>query len=156
MVYNDTAGWSTAEDGTRINFSIVSGPASAYFVNGTDNCTTTAGLCPVYINSNTAGTVQIHANSTVAVDGVCIDIETDGEGNNSVDANKTYVDAYITLDPLNATNAVNEPHRINATVEVHNGTAWNNAPDAPSWKAQPILLVMIPAIPPAIRVHVML
>jgi hypothetical protein len=60
-----------------------------------------------------------------------VHVETDGHGNNSGDAVKTFVDANIQITPLTATNRVGDPHVFTATVQVNDGSGagYVNAPD---------------------------
>ncbi len=130
-------GFGFAPDGTTVTFSLLNNTAGADFVNDVNTCTTTGGSCSVFINTDTAGSVDIHATTTFDVGGESVTRETDGQGNNSVDANKVYVDAQIDLTPLTATNEVNSAHTITATVQQDDGLAtggdgvdgWAPAPD---------------------------
>lgn len=52
---------------------------------------------------------------------------TDGDGNDDTatdDATVTYIGANITLDPLSATNNINDPHTFTATVMENPGNGW--------------------------------
>ena len=80
------------------------------------------GQCILVINSNTAGQVTAHAKVTLTVGGVSLVRETDGVGNNSGDAVKTYVDANIAISPLTATNEVGTAHTFTVTVMKNTGT----------------------------------
>ena len=66
------------------------------------------------------GDVDIHATTTFSVGGVSLTRATDGTGGNSVDANKVFVDAYITIAP-DATNPVGVPHTFTVTVNKNLG-----------------------------------
>ena len=85
-----------------------------------DRCTTdVTGTCTVQINDNTSGGVTVHAKSTdfgqTGVIGT-FTRETDGTGDNSTDAGKTYVDGAISITPASAINVVNHAHTLTATV----------------------------------------
>ncbi|HYS72412.1 MAG TPA: prealbumin-like fold domain-containing protein [Thermoplasmata archaeon] len=79
------------------------------------------GNCDVIINSADAGFFIIHAAVTIDVGGVSLFRETNSGGFNSPDAVKVYVDAFITLSPLEAANEVNAEHVITATVMQDDG-----------------------------------
>src|SRR5262249_5785563 len=70
-------------------------------VTGTvvDNCATTGtnanGDCTVSFTSPSAGVVTGHASATVTVDTSTVTVETDGQGGNSPDAVKRFVDGRI-------------------------------------------------------------
>ncbi len=91
----------------------------------TDNCVSTGtdvnGQCTVVINSAVAGIFTANATLTTTVNTVVFNLTTNGLNGNSVDAVKTYVDASIALSPLTATNEVNQPHTITATVTQDDG-----------------------------------
>lgn len=114
-------GFVAAPDNTLVTFSFAQNTAGASFVGG-NTCLTSAGSCSITINSTSAGLVQLHAATDVSPLGVALHRETDGLNGNSVDAAKTYVDASLSLSPLEATNAVNDPHTITATVTKNDGT----------------------------------
>ncbi len=83
--------------------------------------TDASGNCTASIVSDTAGTVTAHASITFSVGGVSLTRETDGSGNNSGDAVKRFVDAYIVLSPLTDTNPIFDVHTITATVQQDDG-----------------------------------
>ncbi len=126
-----TSGGGTANvpDGTVVTFSIVSG--SATFVGGVNTCSTTSGICTVAINSTVAGNNAIHAVTTFTPTGAngSLTRETDGNGGNSPNAAKTYIDAKIVITPATAFNVVGTNHTITATVTSTDGTTPSNAPD---------------------------
>ena len=113
-------GFGPVPDGTTVTFSLLNNTAGASFVAG-NTCTTSSGSCSVDINTSTAGSVDIHATATFSVGGVSLTRSTDGTGNNSADANKVYVDGQIDVSPLTATNGINEPHTVTATVQQDDG-----------------------------------
>ena len=81
-----------------------------------DACVTDgSGQCSVMVNSLTAGQIVATATSDVSVGGLTLTRTTDGSGNNSGPATKTYVDAKIAIAP-NATNEVGDPHEFIITV----------------------------------------
>jgi hypothetical protein len=133
-----TSVFGPAPDGTLVTFSLLNNSAGAAFVGGVNTCTTTSGSCSVSINTSTAGSVDIHATTTFDVGGVSLTRQTDGLGNNSADANKVYVDAYITINPPLDTNSVGDPHTFTVAVFQDDGlpdtegdlvAGWAPAPD---------------------------
>src|SRR5262249_27271262 len=86
------------------------------------------GQFKVTFSSNTAGQVIGNASATLVVDGQTLTRDTDPATTNigagpggSGPAIKTYVDARIILTPPTATNLVNQPHVITATVQQDDG-----------------------------------
>ncbi len=126
---NDGSGW-VAATGKLVTFSLPTNTAGATFVSG-NTCTTNSpsGQCSVTITTNTAGLVEAQATSTFTVGGVSLTRTTESSAGSSANADKTYVDARITLSPLTATNKVGDPHVITATVEQNDGTGWGAAND---------------------------
>jgi hypothetical protein len=125
-VQQDTgSGFAAAPDGTTVTFSLANNTAGATFKNDVNTCTTTSGSCTVTITTSATGKVDIHATTTYAISGLNVTRSTDGLGNNSVDANKRYVDAQIDLSPLTDTNGISENHTITATVQQDDGLAAN-------------------------------
>jgi hypothetical protein len=94
----------------------------------TGSCTTSGantdvnGQCTITFSSSSAGTVTGHATSTLNVNGTSVTVQTDGQGGNSKDAVKTYVDAKISILPPNATNAIGTPHTFTVSVQADNGS----------------------------------
>ncbi|HUQ78348.1 MAG TPA: SpaA isopeptide-forming pilin-related protein [Patescibacteria group bacterium] len=133
-----TTGFGPAPTGTVVSFSLNDNTAGAAFVGGVASCTITnsLGTCKVSINTTTAGSVDIHATTTFSVSAQSLTRQTDGQGNNSADANKVYVDAQIDLSPLTATNQVNEAHVITATVQQDDGLA-TGGDGVDGWKVAP-------------------
>jgi hypothetical protein len=84
------------------------------------------GICYVVVNSAVPGAFDIHAASNVQVGGLSLARETDGTGDNSDDATKTYVDAYITIDP-DGTNGITEAHTFTVYVAENDGSGWADA-----------------------------
>jgi hypothetical protein len=73
------------------------------------------GHCIVTVNSNNPGTIEASASSNVNVTGTIIPRTTDGTGNNSGNATKTYVDAKIGITP-DATNEVGDAHTFTINI----------------------------------------
>jgi Prealbumin-like fold domain len=125
-------GFAPAPAGTLVTFSLLNNSATATFVGG-NTCTTigVTGACTVQINTSSAGSVDIHATTTFNVGGISVTRATTGTGGNSVNANKVYVDAYITIGPATATNTVGDPHTFTVTVKQNlgDGAGFVNAPD---------------------------
>jgi hypothetical protein len=91
-------GWTDAPDGTLVTFSLPTNTADATFVGGEDTCTTVNGACSVQINADAPGDVLIHAATDVSVGDLTLHRETDGEGANSGDGQKAYVEPGIHLE----------------------------------------------------------
>ena len=88
-----------------------------------------SGQCTIVFSSPTAGKVTGHASATLAVNGSApFTIQTDGTGQNSGNAVKTYVDANIQIAP-NGVNRIGQTHTFTAHVNVDSGTGGSqNAP----------------------------
>jgi len=117
-----------APDGTIVTVTLT-GDAD----NVVDNCAspgTVGGTCSVTFSSNTPGTVTGHAAADVLVGGQNIHVETDGTGNNSSDAVKRFVDAFITINPDDV-NSIGESHTFTVTVQQNkgDGAGFVDAPD---------------------------
>jgi uncharacterized repeat protein (TIGR01451 family) len=115
------AGFVNAPAGTVITFTITSG--SATFVAG-NTCIVagSTGSCSVQIDSQTAGTNEIKAATTLSVSGISLTRVTNGTSGNSGDALKTYVDANIQITPATATNEVGHAHALTGHVNVNDGS----------------------------------
>jgi nitrate reductase NapAB chaperone NapD len=79
------------------------------------------GQCTIIFHSDVAGTVTGHATVEVDVGGTTLTRATDGTGNNSGDAVKTYVDAFITV-AADDTNRVDDSHTFTVHVEGDSGS----------------------------------
>jgi len=123
QVQNGDGNWGPATDGTVVTFSITnSNGATAVFVPASPNtCTTSGGSCTITINSPTAGHVVVHASASPIVLGVTLPVSTGSGGDNSADAQKTYVNAKISITPATFTNEVDDPHDFTVKVEADNG-----------------------------------
>ncbi len=72
----------------------------------------------------------MNAATDVTVGGLVLHRATgDGLAGDSQNANKTFVDAYITIAPPAATNPVNTTHTYTAHVFVNTGSGYTDAPD---------------------------
>src|SRR4051812_46469867 len=93
----------------HVDVTLTDGTGAAH-TTPTGSCTTAGsntdqnGQCTITFNSPAAGTVTAHATATLPVDGHAITVSTDGMGDSSADAVKTFVDASITIGPASATN----------------------------------------------------
>jgi uncharacterized repeat protein (TIGR01451 family) len=87
------------------------------------------GQCTISFTSPSAGTVTGHASATLSVGGQSITVSTDGTGDNSSDAEKTFVDANIQIAPPSANNAVATRHNVTGHVNINVGSALGNAPE---------------------------
>ncbi len=114
---------SPAADGTIVTVDLTAEfGAVVDLISDTCASGTVGGQCSVTFSSDTAGTITGHASADVLVQTDTIHVETDGTGSNSGDATKRYVDAFITLSPLEATDEVNDPHTVTVHVEADDGT----------------------------------
>lgn len=109
-----------APNGTVVTFTVSGGPYGAGTVM-TATVAGGAGQASITINSSSSTVITIHAATDVDVAGLTLHRETNGVGSNSGNAQKTYVDAAIEVNPPTATNEVNDPHVVTATVTVTNG-----------------------------------
>jgi len=99
-----------------------------------DNCATTgtvSGACTVSFTSAIAGKVTGHASITLTLAGKSVSRSTDGTGQNSNDVVKTFVNAYITIGPAEATNTVGDPHTftVEAFIDKGDNAGWVHVPD---------------------------
>jgi len=121
-----SSGFVPVADGTKPTVTFTpSNPGTI-----TDNCATTGtvgGSCTVVINSAVAGVFTAHAAVSVTIGGQLFNLATDGTGENSNDAVKTYVDAGINISPQEATNKVGDHHTITAFVTKNDGSGISNA-----------------------------
>ena len=102
---------------------VITFPDGAPETVDTSDCdagTDASGNCDVIVNSSTATTISAHAAAEVPVGDTTISVETDGEGGNSGDATKRWVDAKISIAP-DAVNAVGEAHTFTVTVQQDDG-----------------------------------
>jgi hypothetical protein len=115
-------------EGETVTFAMTSGTAE--FVGGVNTCVTDAlGQCSVSIIDDTAGLNSVDASVTVSVGILELERATNGDTgpDGSDDADKTYVDARIAIDPLTATNNINDPHTFTVHVEENAGSGWVDA-----------------------------
>ncbi|QAA76587.1 MAG: hypothetical protein BIP78_0821 [Candidatus Bipolaricaulis sibiricus] len=112
--------------GVQVAFSIIGGTAS--FVGGVNTSITNgAGQAAAQIVSATPGTVLVQAAADLFGDGTFI--ATTGTAGNGGNAQKTYVDARISVTPLGSVNPVGTNHAVTALVEVNTGAGWVPAPN---------------------------
>jgi len=113
-------------DGTKAEISVT--PTGYTLIEDTCNTVgTVSGMCTMTINSDAPGVFTAHGKTTLVIDGISYNLETDGEGENSFDITKTYIDANIVVNPHNATNNVGEQHTVTATILKNNGTGFVGA-----------------------------
>ncbi|HEX5015240.1 MAG TPA: prealbumin-like fold domain-containing protein [Candidatus Limnocylindrales bacterium] len=110
-----------APAGTTITFSIVSGPGTLT----PSSCTTigTTGSCSVSLDSNDPGTTVVSASSTLSVAGTSFTVTTDGQGLNTGNLTKIWVNARISIDPDDV-NRVGDFHTFQVTLEKNTGSGW--------------------------------
>jgi len=99
--------------------------------------TDAAGQCTVTVNSDVAGVAIVDASATVDVSGVFIDVATDGYGADVVENTKTWVDAYITINPPEDTNTVGDPHTFTIAVFQDDGRPASEGDGVDGWTAAP-------------------
>lgn len=110
---DDGTGSKNAPAGTLIDFDIVSGPGSL----SAASCATvgTTGSCTVTLTSTEAGVTVVSGESNVNVKGILFDLKSDGQGANSDNLTKRWVDAFVTIGP-SAVNPLNKPHTFDVSV----------------------------------------
>ena len=127
------AGWQPV---AAVNPSVTVSPEPT---SKTDDCavfgTGAGGACEVTINSPTPGVFGASASVTASVSGVEITRSTDDDQANldaggSGNAAKTYMDLRISIDPLSATNEINDPHTFTIKVEQNDSSGWVNVTGA--------------------------
>ncbi len=128
-VHNGDGSYVNAPNGTLVTFSLVNNNNSSTFVGGVSTCTTTSGVCSVSINTSNTGSVEIHASASPEVLGVTVNVETNGQGDNSENGLKTYVNAKISITPPQATNEVGDAHEYVVTVEENTGSGFVPVPE---------------------------
>jgi hypothetical protein len=122
----DGAGW-VGFGGQTVTASL---SGVGYFVGGVNTDTTAAdGTATVTINSDDPGQSTVTASwAGEIVAGFAdtyLEISTDGTGDNSEPAVKTWWVGRITLTPATDTNEVNDPHEVTAHVEYSgDGSTW--------------------------------
>ena len=121
-----------ASSGAAVNFGAITTSVTPAPGSAGDTCnaavkTATTATCVLTINNPTANVFTANASATVTIGGVVFNLTTDGTGNNSGPATKTYVDARISVGP-DGVNAVGDPHPVNAHLEINEGSGWKNAP----------------------------
>ncbi len=106
-------------NGTQIDFSIESGPGTL----SAPSCTTSGGTgsCTVTLDSAVGGVTVVHATSDFNFGGTPFHVETNGQGSNSDDLQKTWVDARVGIVG-NDTNSIYEPHTFTVTLQKDTGT----------------------------------
>jgi hypothetical protein len=105
---------SPAPAGTPITFTLVSGPGA---LSATSCATVGAtGSCSVTLSSSAVGVTVVGAATSVDVQGVVLARSTDGQGANSGNLTKRWIDGFITITPERAENPLNEEHVFTVTV----------------------------------------
>jgi hypothetical protein len=107
---------SPAPDGTKPVVTLKDA-ANNTVTAATDTCAspgTVNGVCTVTVNSTTAKVITAHATASVTIQGTTFNVATDGQGSNSGDAIKRYVDANVTIGQT-AVNEVNHAHTFTVT-----------------------------------------
>ena len=139
------AGLTTPAVGETVTTKIVnSNGATSSMTGGTcgaatgttgSGLTDTAGTCTIKINGPTAGTVKAFAYVSVHFTELTVQRDSDsatasvGHGPGGTDeATKTWVDAYIQISPLTASNEVETNHVLTVTVKTNDGSGSGNQP----------------------------
>jgi hypothetical protein len=117
----------TTQADTGGGFQDVSGAVTSVttdFGNITGGTCTLAGAttpCTVIVNSNSTGVAHVNVSATVMVDGVPLDVATNGDGAFDIRNTKTWVDARIHIED-NSTNQVGNAHTFTVTTQADPGT----------------------------------
>jgi hypothetical protein len=117
-----------AANNTDVTVDFVSVNATVQSPNPAMCTTDSSGQCIVTVNSTSAGTIKATASATVEIDEASLSRTTDGSGNNSYPAVKTYIEigAKINITP-DATNEVGDPHNFTINVMENTGGEFENA-----------------------------
>jgi hypothetical protein len=119
-VYVDIgSGWVLYTGQITINFAKTAGVGSL----GATAVMTSTGCANTTLTTTLPGLSTVTAQCAFSVGGVPFNISTDSTGDNSAPAQKTWVDARISIVE-SGTNPVNTAHNFTVTVESHNGTSW--------------------------------
>ena len=115
---------SPAPDGTIVDVDLTAddGAAVDLISNTCASPGTVDGECEVTFTSESAGTVSGHASATVVIGDDEFVVETDGEGENSGDAVKTFIDAAVSITPDDV-NEIGEDHTFTVTATRISATA---------------------------------
>jgi hypothetical protein len=119
--------WEPAPEGTEVLFEIVSGPGELDPEDGIA-LTDENGEATIKLNSSEPGITIVKASASLSMGNSLVSVETDGEGENSEPAEKTWVDARISIEE-DGINEIGDPHNFTAHVEINDGTGWMDAPD---------------------------
>lgn len=109
--------------GFSISTNVAPAPTSAVDDCGSPSVNGNVATCSLTINSSSSGVFSANASAAVTMGGVTVNRSTSGNSGpgGSGPATKTYVDAYIQLSPLTATNFVGTNHTITASVFTDSG-----------------------------------
>jgi hypothetical protein len=128
----DGAGF-VAADGEHVAFTLTDGNGAAHTA-ATGTCTGAGantdanGQCQITFTSPSAGTVTGHASISSAA-GVTLSRATgDGLHGDGPDAVKTFVDAYIAIDPLTASPTAGSDQPLTVSVYINDGSGNGYAP----------------------------
>jgi hypothetical protein len=116
-VYIDIgSGWVLYTEPITINFAKTAGVGSL----SATSVPTSTGCAQTTLTTTTVGTSTVTARCAFSVDGAAFDVSTDSTGDNSAPAQKTWVDARISIVE-SGTNPVNTAHNFTVTVEKNDG-----------------------------------
>ncbi len=116
----DGSGPVDVPDGTIVTVTLTPAGAADDVVDTCADPGTVEGACTVTFTSDTATVITGHAAVSLTIDGLTVVRETDGTGDNSGDATKRFVDAFITIGPDDV-NSVGESHTFTVTVQQDDG-----------------------------------
>ncbi len=124
-VFQTNGGTSTpAPDGTPVTVTLTNFNG-AFAVVSENTCATNPGTiggqCHVTFTSSSAGVVTGHAAADLSIGSLTFHVETDGQGSNSLDAVKRFVDGAITIGPPFDTNSIEETHTFTVHVRQNSG-----------------------------------
>jgi hypothetical protein len=133
MAHNFTVTVEKTDDGTTWNpvagvnvTATLAGGSVGSIISSPPYTTDGSGQVTVTVNSSVPGVAHVDASASVPVDSSgFINVATDGYGAWTVDNEKTWVDARISIGS-NATNPVGVAHNFTVTVEkTDDGTTWD-------------------------------
>src|SRR5262249_38624986 len=131
-VFADTGGgYQAVGAGVSVSVTLTNGNGALANPSGPFSGSTDAnGQFKVTFTSATPGTVTGSACADPTVGGPSVHVCTNGTGDNSGPAVKTFVDANITITPSTATNPVGTNHVLTVHVNVNDGSGagYVNAP----------------------------
>ena len=111
----------TAADANPVMITV---SPDATLIDDTCAAGTTGGTCRVSVNSDTPGVFTLTATANMEIMGQTILLSTDGTGQNSGPATKTFVDVRISVTP-DGGNPIDAPYNFTIMVEQNAGSGWS-------------------------------